>query len=139
MIDAFAALDAHRIAFVTPYQADVQAKILEHFAAGHEIVAERHLGLRDNFSFSEVSPETLTGLIRDVARSAPDAIAVFCTNLRAAQLAGGLERELGIPIVDTVATGMWAALRLAGTDPARVRGWGRLFSATLPEDMCTIS
>jgi maleate isomerase len=139
MIDAFAALDAHRIAFVTPYQDDVQGKILEHFGAGHEIVAERHLGLRDNFSFSEVTPETLSGLIREVARSAPDAIAVFCTNLRAAQLADDLERELGIPIVDTVATGMWAALRLARIDPARVRGWGRLFAAPLPEDMCTTS
>lgn len=139
LLDAFDALDANRIAFVTPYQDDVQAKILDNFGAGHEIVAERHLGLRDNFSFSEVAPETLAGLIRDVARSAPDAIAVFCTNLRAAQLAEDLERELGIPIVDTVATGVWAALRLAGADPSRVRGWGRLFAASAVEDACTIS
>lgn len=139
MLDAFAALDAHRIGFVTPYQDDVQAKIISHFGAAYEIVAERHLGLRDNFSFSEVSPETLATMIREVARSAPDAIAVFCTNLRAAQLAEDLERELGIPIIDTVATGVWAALRLAGADPARVRGWGRLFATPVPEDACTIS
>lgn len=38
-----------------------------------------------------------------------------------------LEQELGIPVYDTIATVVWKALRLAGADPSRVRGWGRLF------------
>jgi maleate isomerase len=133
LLDALAAMRARRVAFVTPYEDDVQAKIIANFAgAGHDTVAERHLRLRDNFSFSEISPETLAEMIRGVARRAPDAIAVFCTNLRAAQLAGALETELGIPILDTVATSVWAALGLAGGDPARIAGWGRLFSLRAP-------
>jgi maleate isomerase len=140
LLEGLSAMRARRVAFVTPYLDNVQAKIVQNFAAeGYEIVAERHHGLRDNFSFSEIAPETLAEMIRDVAGAAPDAIAVFCTNLRAAQLADGLERELGIPILDTVATGVWAALRLAGADPSRVTGWGRLFGVPLSENACTIS
>jgi maleate isomerase len=44
-----------------------------------------------------------------------------------ASLAEPLERELGIPIYDTISLSMWASLRAAGVDPALVRGWGRLF------------
>jgi len=29
---------------------------------------------------------------------------------------------------DTVATAVWKSLRVAGGDPRRVRGWGRLFA-----------
>jgi maleate isomerase len=38
-----------------------------------------------------------------------------------------LEAETGIPIYDTVATGVWKGMRLAGADPTRITGWGRLF------------
>jgi maleate isomerase len=38
-----------------------------------------------------------------------------------------LEQEIGIPIYDTVATGVWCSMQLAGDDPSRIQGWGRLF------------
>jgi hypothetical protein len=55
-------------------------------------------------------------------------ITVFCTNFRGTRLAESLEAELGIPIYDTVATGVWAGLRLARVDPRRVTGWGSVFT-----------
>ena len=39
-----------------------------------------------NFAFSEVEPDTLRGLVREVAAQRPEAITTLCTNLRAAQL-----------------------------------------------------
>ncbi len=66
-------------------------------------------------------------MIREVAETGPDAILVFCTNMDGASLAERLERELGIPIYDTIATAVWSSLRIAGIDPERVQGWGRLF------------
>jgi maleate isomerase len=42
-------------------------------------------------------------------------------------LVEGLERELGIPIYDTISVVVWKSLVLAGVDPSRVTGWGRLF------------
>ena len=53
-----------------------------------------------------MSDETIRSAVLDVARSKPDAIAVICTNLHAAHLVEALERECGIPIYDTVATGV---------------------------------
>lgn len=42
-----------------------------------------------------------------------------------------LERELGIPIYDTVATAVWGGIRQAGGDPKRIQGWGRLFQEVM--------
>ena len=61
------------------------------------------------------------------ALAKPEAITIFCTNLRGAPRVPELERELGIPIYDTVSTVVWKSLKLAGLDPKRVAGWGRLF------------
>ncbi len=121
---------ARRIGFVTPYIDAVQARILENYRLlGYECAAERHLGLEDNFSFSEVPGAALADMVRAVAESKPDAIAIICTNLRAAHLVAELEAETGIPIYDTIATAVWKSLVLAGADPAGVKGWGRVFVA----------
>jgi maleate isomerase len=115
-------------AMVTPYTDDVQERIVQNYrGSGYECVAERHLGKRDNFSFSEVDADTLRGMVREVAKAKPDAITIFCTNLRGAPLVEELEREVGIPIYDTVSTAVWKSLRMAGGDPRRVQGWGSLF------------
>lgn len=117
-----------RLGLVTPYVDDVQARIVANYrATGIETVAERHLGIRDNFAFAEVAPETLANEIRAVAAARPQAIAVTCTNLHAAPLVAELEQELGLPIYDTIATAVWDSLRCAGVDPRQVRGWGRIF------------
>jgi maleate isomerase len=127
--EVLAAQSARRVAFVTPYLEDVQALIVANYAAlGFDCAAERHLSLRDNFSFSEVPPETIADMVRAVAAAKPDAIAVICTNLRAANLVPALEEETGIPVYDTIATAVWKSLVLAGMAPARVTGWGRIFA-----------
>lgn len=117
-----------RFGLVTPYLDDVQAAIVRNYAgSGFECVAERHLRRQDNFSFSEVSADEIRAMVREVAKARPQAITIFCTNLRGAPLVEALEAETGIPIYDTIATVVWKALRIAGADPRRVTGWGRLF------------
>lgn len=117
-----------RLALVTPYSRDVQQRIVDNYRAiGVEVVAERHLGITVNHEFALVEPETLYTLMREVAASRPQAIATYCTNLRAAPLAERLEAEFDIALLDTVATTFWGQLRVAGVDPRQVRGWGRLF------------
>ncbi|WP_024816430.1 aspartate/glutamate racemase family protein [Methylopila sp. 73B] len=117
-----------RAGLVTPYRDDVQAKILANYAKlGVDFSNERHLGLQDNFSFSEVTAEQLTEMARAVAADGVQALAVVCTNLRAGPLVEALERELELPVYDTIATVVWKSLILAGVDPKRVEGWGSLF------------
>jgi maleate isomerase len=116
-----------RFGLVSPYRDDVQQRIVANYArSGFECVAERHLGLQDNFSFSEVSADQLRAMAREVARDKPQAITIFCTNLRGAPLVEELEQELGIPVYDSIATVVWKSLKLTGVDTRRVQGWGRL-------------
>jgi maleate isomerase len=117
-----------RFGLVTPYLDDVQAAIVKNYAAsGFDYIAERHLRKQDNFSFSEVSADEIRGMVREVAKDKPQAITIFCTGLRGGPLVDELEREIGIPIYDTVATVVWKALKQSGVDPKRIQGWGRLF------------
>jgi maleate isomerase len=117
-----------RFGMVSPYIDDIQNAIVANFKReGFECSGERHLGIKVNFDFSEVTEAQLVAMTREVAASKPQAIIVFCTNLRGALIAEQLEREIGIPIYDTVSTAVWSSLRVAGVAPSRVQGWGRLF------------
>ncbi|MBR0848536.1 aspartate/glutamate racemase family protein [Bradyrhizobium diazoefficiens] len=131
-IEAVRALGAGRVGLVSPYTGDVQRRIAKVWAGeGIDPHAERHLGLRDNFSFGEVAPATIAGMVRAVAADGADAVVVLCTNLDSAALAAPLERELDIAVLDSVAVTLWRTLDLAGGDIARLARWGRIFQ-TLP-------
>lgn len=117
-----------RFAIVSPYLDEIQERMVANYrAAGFDVVAERHLNDRGNFSFSEVTEERIERLCAEVAEAKPEAIAVICTNMRGAPVAERVEKALGIPVYDTVSTVVWKALRMAGVDTRRVRGWGSLF------------
>ena len=120
--------DIRRLALVTPYTADVQQRIVDNYAArGIEVVAERHLDICVNHDFALVEPQRLRVLMGEVVAAKPQAITSFCTNLRAAPLAAEIEAAYDIPLLDTVSTTVWGALRAAGADPNQVKDWGRLF------------
>jgi len=126
--EIFALTGVRRFGLVTPYLDEVQAAIVNNYrGAGYECVAERHLRKRDNFSFSEVGTDEIRRMVREVAEQKPQAITIFCTNLRGAPLVEELEREIGIPIYDTISTVVWKSLKQAGADPSRIRHWGSLF------------
>ncbi|VTU15986.1 Arylmalonate decarboxylase [Variovorax sp. SRS16] len=126
--ELLAAQGARTMGLISPYVEDVQRRIIANYARiGIDCVAERHLDLTVNFSFSEVAPDTLRRMLREVARQQPDAMTVMCTNLHGAQLVEEMERELGIPIYDSVATVVWKALKVIGVDMRSVKGWGSLF------------
>ena len=126
--EIFSLTGVQRFGLVTPYRDDVQDNVISNYGrAGYECVAERHLGWHDNWSFSTATPEQLREMTHAVAQSKPDAIVFLCTGLQSAPLVDALERETGIPMYDTVATVVWKSLKLAGADPKRIKGWGRLF------------
>lgn len=129
--ELFALTGVQRFGLVTPYLDAVQRSIIATYAeAGYTCVGERHLNDPGNFPYSEYAEATVEAMIREVAASRPDAITVFCTNFRGAAVAARMEAEIGMPVFDTVATGLWKAMQLAGADPSRIVGWGSVFSVS---------
>ena len=132
-IDAVRSSGAQRVGFVTPYTDDVQLRIGKVWAGdGIPCHAERHLGLRDNFSFGEVTPAGIADMIRAVAAEGCDAIVILCTNMDGAAITAALERELNVLILDSVAVTLWRTMSLARADPRILSGWGRVFQSPLP-------
>ena len=126
--EIFRMTNVKNFGLVAPYTDDVQSAIIANYKKhGFNCVGEQHLGLSHNFAFSEVTPDQLRSMIREVAKSKPQAITTFCTNLMAAPMVEEMEKETGIPIYDTISTVTWKCLRLTGVDTRRVQGWGRLF------------
>jgi maleate isomerase len=127
--DLFTQRRIKRVGLVTPYLDDVQAKIIANWsAAGLNCTAERHLRLKDNFSFANVAPDDIAAMARAVVKAGCDAVAIVCTNMRGAAIAAPLERELGVPVYDSVAVTLYQCLRMTGRDPRAIKGWGSLFS-----------
>ena len=122
----FRRLGARRVGLVTPYTDDVQARIQANWSE-FGCVAERHLGIADNFAFAEVTPDAIGAMTREVAVIGCDAIVILCTNMNGAAISARLETDLNVPVLDSVAVTLWACLGAVGLDPGIVKGWGRVF------------
>jgi maleate isomerase len=76
-----------------------------------------------------VEPSRIAVLARDLARDAkPDAILLWSTNLPGWETMAPLEAELGIPVLDSAAVGVWACLDAMGIDMAPAAKLGRIFA-----------
>ena len=127
--EVFARTGVTRFGLASPYIPEIQDAIISNYRkSGLECVAECHLNERVNFNFSNFTDDDIAGMLREIAAAGPQAITTYCTNMRAAPLVDALERELGVPIYDTISVVVWKSLIIAGVDPARVKGWGRLFA-----------
>jgi maleate isomerase len=127
-LDAIRLANSRRVGLVTPYTDDVQTRIGEVWSrASTPVHAERHLGIRDNFSFGEIEPARIADMIRAVVQDGCDAVVILCTNMNGAGVAAELERELNVLILDSVTATLWRSLQIAGIDADHLGDWGRLF------------
>ena len=133
MVALLGARGIRRIAVVTPYSRSAQKKTIDCLACeGFECVADACSELSDNLSYASVPVEQISAMARQVAAAKPQAIVCLCTNVPAAVVAAPLEAELGIPVYDSTALGVWHALQLCGSDTrAAAPLWGSLFLETV--------
>jgi maleate isomerase len=131
-VEAFRALDAQRIAVVTPYTADVTGPIAQHFTdAGLDVAALGSFLESSDLVVARISEASIAAGVRTVVGNADcDAVFVSCTSLRMMAAASALEREVGIPVVSSNMALLWHLLRLAGVAD-EVPGRGTLFSRQL--------
>jgi len=123
-------LGARRIGLVTPGPEAYAAESGVGFAAlGIATVGVRGLGITNNLAAAEVPPAETARLAREVAAAAsPDAILLWSTNLPGWSVMAALEAELGIPVLDSAAIGIWACLAALAVDMKLAAPLGRLFT-----------
>lgn len=128
ILDAFAAYGCSRVAVAVPYTADVTALITETYrGAGVEVVGTDSSGLVENVDFGFLSADEIADQVHRAADGTDvHAAAVVCTNVDGTMLVPRLERELGVPVVDSVTATLWRSLQLAGDRRTRIAGYGRL-------------
>ena len=130
--DAFKKFGVKRYSLAVPYVQDHTEKIIETYAReGLECVASDYLGYKTNAEIDAVPESRFREQLEAVAVPQSQAIAVVCTNVPAAPLVEDVEKNVGIPIIDSIAVTAWKCLEMVGIEPA-LSGWGKLLRGTVP-------
>jgi maleate isomerase len=132
IIEALNALRIKKIGLVTPYVNPIQKRIINNFNfEKFECISERHFDLTDNFSFGEVSEDTIASAVEEVAADGAEAVIILCTNLAGAGVAARVENKTGVPVLDSVVLTLWGALRSIGINTSSLAKWGPAVSKIL--------
>lgn len=120
------ALGIRRLAVVTPYTDDVNAKMQRYFSdAGFDVVSFYGMQLRYDAEMIRVSPEYLIELAKTLDTRDAEAMLLSCSALRAIEVIEPLEKQLRKPVLCSNQALMWDCLRKLGIDD-KLPGLGRL-------------
>jgi maleate isomerase len=119
LVEALESLRIRRVAIGSPYNAEL-TRLLAHFLteAGYEVVGGAFLGL--DADIARVDSRSVYELARATDTLDADAVFLSCTNLRAFDVLGAAEHDLGKPVLSANQVSVWAALRAAGLPSALV-------------------
>lgn len=129
---AFQVLGVRRISVLTPYLPETSAPMAAYFQArGVDVVNLTCFGLDDDRVMARVSPATIVTAACETMSPDSEALFISCTALRAAEVAGEIERRIGKPVVTSNQAGIWLTLRRAGIERP-IEGHGRLMQLPSP-------
>ena len=85
---------------ITPYPEPLTAEICVALERkGIHVANSISMGLTDDLDIGRVEPAAIVEIVSENWSTAYDGLFLSCTNLRAAEVADGLEKELGVPVV----------------------------------------
>ncbi len=129
-LDVIECAGLRRCGLAVPYTDDVTARIIEVYEReGLQIVASANCGVSGNREMALVSEADIRTLLRQADTPEAECLMLICTGVAGAQLVEEMETELGKPIFDSVAVGLWKGLALTGIEP-RIEGWGSLLAGS---------
>ena len=122
---ALRALGARRIALVSPYSEDVNARARRYFSGKHglEIAVVEGFAATDSYAIGQLGPENARDAFIRIDRPEIDAFAVPGANFPTMTSVAAWEREFGKPVVSSTQASMWAMARELGGE--RIPGCGR--------------
>jgi maleate cis-trans isomerase len=129
MITALDSLKAKRIAVATPYVDERNALLKAYLEArGFEVVAMKGLGIARAAEIARLPFDVPHDLAVEVAKSAPDADAMYipCARFPVVSSIESIEEDAGLPIVTSTQAMVWWGMRTIGVTDS-VPGYGKLY------------
>lgn len=125
---ALKALEARRIALITPYADEINQRLRDHLRQNRfEVPVMGSWNEPMDAKVGRISPESIREAVLELGRSEQvDTIFISCTNLRALSILEALEKELDKPVISSNAALGWHCLRLAEIND-RLPQYGSLF------------
>jgi maleate isomerase len=116
LIAACEAMGIRRIAFLSPYLAEVSDRICAVLAeAGVEAPLFGSFSVSSEARVARISPASIMEAATQLTEpGGVDALFMSCTNLRALGIVDRLERDLGMPVLSSNLVMAWHMARLAG-------------------------
>ena len=112
IVEALRALRLSRLVLVSPYVQATNDHERDFLAAlGFAVVHDVALGLKGGDEYLTVPPERWIDIARDAMRREADGLLLSCTNTTQIETIAPLERELGVPVVNSNQAVLWAAMR----------------------------
>jgi maleate cis-trans isomerase len=123
---ALRALGVRRIALVSPYSEEVNARARRYFTAKHglEIAVLEGFAATDSYAIGQLGPENARAAFARINRPEVDAFVVPGGNFSTMASIAFWEREFNKPVVTTNQASVWAVARQLGGE--RILGWGSL-------------
>jgi maleate cis-trans isomerase len=129
LMDAFQALDAQRLVFISETrQADHDKKLAFLKEAGLDIIANKAMGLASSDIYCSTPPEFWFENVKAMRNDDADAYFISCANIHSIDVIDALEDELDRPVITSNQAALWSALRLASLND-NISALGRLFKA----------
>ena len=126
---AFDALEAKRIAVLTPYRDDVNQVVRSYIEGrGYEVAVMGSFNEEWDPTVARITTDSIADAAEQLVGLADvDALFISCTSLRLATAAPEIEKRIGIPVTASNHAMAWHCLRLAGVDDKRPE-FGKLFT-----------
>ncbi|PWR00766.1 Asp/Glu racemase [Meridianimarinicoccus roseus] len=139
VIAACRALGVKRLGFVTPYIAEVSARMRSKLEeAGFEIAGFGSFEEGNDRVVARITPASILQAIETVAAQEPcDAVFVSCTNLRCLDVIPIAEQTIGVPVISSNTALAWHMLRMAGVEDTTDR-LGMLFAGPQEQEALTL-
>ena len=114
-VEALEFMGIKRISLLTPYLDSVNQAMRAFFEAGGiEVLNIGGFCLEDGNEMSEIPPEAIYQAALETCREDADGLFISCTAIRAVQILDRAEEALGKPVLSSIQTLFWQALRAAG-------------------------
>lgn len=132
---AFNALDARKIAVLTPYRSDVNETVRNYFVdAGYEIPVFGSFNESMDPVVARIDVQSIEAGVRRIVRDHPvDMVFVSCTSVRLIDAVERLESAVGLPVTTSNHAMAWHCLRLAGVKGPLPR-YGSLYQRPLSQE-----